>query len=508
MLVAGFHVPIRNCIWRWCILAAAALAGAGIWWATFTRHMWLPSFYDVPHLDTPKLLGVSEETMRAFALATGLELVLYGLAFVVARPLCSRLSAAAVLLLAVPITVPMILAYPGGAGDVYAYVAEADSVLQYHVNPFHLPVSAIPGHTLLPFLDFPNETTHYGPLWVAMAVGLRFLSGTGLLSALLVFKLAAVASLLAAAWLVFLTVRRTRPGAAVSAALLVAWNPLLIEEFAQNAHNDIVMALLVVLAFYLQARGNRRGAIAALIAACLVKYVAIVIIPLFLLADLREAGPWRKWALPVALDAVGAAVLTGAIVLALGLEGTVGILQKLSAWFTTSASAAAYYYLIPALSEPGAAAAVNLWVKVLFVAAYAVILLGLWRRPTSLAVASLWALVAFLAIATTWFQPWYVGWAIPVAALAFAAPAIGALGGMTAGGFMVHLVMGFAWRLDWHHGNLALLHAIGAAVMWLPVATGFALALFGSRWLKSERATTASADVPPQVLPGSEGRPR
>ncbi len=461
---------------RWTILAFASVGSAGVWWVTFTRVMWLPAFYDLPHLDVPKLLGLSTTSMTGFSLAVVAEILLYLLAFWAVLPLRSSRSGVLVLLLVVPIAIPLVLCYPGGAGDVYAYVAEADAVVRYHLNPFFVPVSAIPGNRLLPFLDYPNETTHYGPLWLVIGVVVRYLSGPNLLANLLAFKVVAVLCLLAVAWMVCQTLRRTRPEAAVPAALLIAWNPLLLFELSQNAHNDIAMTVFVALAFVLQSRGLSRWAIVALIAASLVKYTAAVLVPLFLLVDLHRAGPWRTWIVGAILDTAAALAVGSVLLVFLGFNGTFGILEKLSEWFTTSPSAVAYYWLLQSMPPQEAASLLSDLSKVIFAVIYLVVVMRLWRQPATLFTSSLWATAALLIVATSWFQPWYLTWAIPLAALSATPLSGAALVGMTLGGFLIDLIMGFAWRLGWNHGSLVAINAAGALGMWLPVA----LAMLGA----------------------------
>lgn len=455
---------------RWSLLVVVAVTSSAVWSITFTRFMWLPAFYDTPHLDTPKLLGVTTDSMLRFAFAAGAEALLYLLAVWAVRPMRTARSVAVILLLAIPIALPLVLSYPGGAADVYAYIAEADSVILYRANPFFVPVSAIPGHPLAPFLDYPNETTHYGPLWLVFGVILRSVSGANLLVTLLVFKIAAVLFLIAIAWLVYLTLRRTKPDTAVLAALLIAWNPLLLVELAENAHNDVAMMMFVALAFFLQSRGWHRGAIIALLAACLVKYVAAVLVPLFLLVDLDQAGPWRKWVLGVTLDALAALAFASALMISLGFAGTIGILQEMSGWFTTSASAVAYYWLRELLPLQEAASIISNSAKAVFALMYLGVVFRLWRKSTTLSSSSLWAIVALLIVGTSWFQPWYIAWAIPVAAIVATPLSYAVLIGMTLGGFLVDLIMGFVWRLGWNNGSLIAINAVGALGMWLPVA--------------------------------------
>jgi alpha-1,6-mannosyltransferase len=502
---AEAHSPLLHALIRWSLLVALAGASSVVWWVAFTRPMWLPTYYAVPKLDTPKLLGVTSSSMLGFTLAVGVECAFYLAAFWAVRPMRSTRATVAILLLAVSIALPLVLAYPGGAGDIYAYVAEADSILRFHANPFFVPVSAIPNHPLLPFLDYPNETTHYGPLWVAIGAVLRLVAGPSLLSGLLVFKIAAVGFLLAVGWLAYLTLRRAKPDIAVVAALLLAWNPLLIFELAENAHNDIAMMAFVALAIYFQSRDLRRLAISALLAACLVKYVAVVLLPLFLLVDLRQAGGGRRWMRDVVLDAIGYAAVVAALGVGLGLDGTVGILQKLTGWYTTSPSAALYYWLIQSMPPGDATNLLGNSSKTLFILLYLAVFVRLWRKPYALLDSSLLVVVALMLVATSWFQPWYVAWAIPLAALIATPVSWAVLIGMTAGGFLIHTIMGFAWRLEWNSGSLIAIHVAGTAGMWLPVAVLGAVVFTAFRHCR-DAAPDRTSPAPSETSRGSIGQ--
>jgi len=458
------------------VASLLAFLSALLYFADLAVPMWLPELYATPHLDTPKLLGVSETTMTRFTLVVITQFVIYLAVFRISVGLSSVRSAAMMVSLAGLAALPLLMMYPGGAGDVYAYIAEADSVLSYHANPFLTPVADIPGHPLLPFLDYPRETTHYGPLWLAIGVLLRLLSRGDLLAGIITFKVAALALLLASGWLVYLILRKDRQEAAIPGAVMVVWNPLLLFELAGNGHNDVAMAFLVVLAFYFYNRSSSRRAVTALLAAFLVKYTAIVLMPLFLLAMLRQAGSIRSWLAGAIIYGGGTAAIMAAVVSVTGLRGTLGVLDDQTRWFTTSPAATSYFWLVENgwMLGPEAARVVTRGGQMLFGALYLVEMLRLWFRPRSLAESSFRVVMLLLLLVVSWFQPWYVTWAIPLGTLAGAGGYYAAAIGLSFGGFMVHTVMGFAWRLEWNRGSLMVIHGAGAATTWAPAIAGSA----------------------------------
>ncbi len=72
-------------------------------------------------------------------------------------------------------------------------------------------------------------------------------------------------------------------------ALLYLWNPLVVVEFAQGAHVDALMALLVVLALSLLLARRYTWSAAALAFATLAKLIPLILLPVFI----RRWGVWR-----------------------------------------------------------------------------------------------------------------------------------------------------------------------------------------------------------------------
>ncbi len=210
--------------------------------------------------------------------------------------------------------------------------------------------------------------------------------------------------------LVRLLVRLRRPPAA---ALLYAWNPLVVKEFAGSGHVDALMVLLLTAALALLVAGRERAGYLALGLAILAKLAAAVLVPLFLL----RSRPRSWWVLPATL-AVGALPW---------LEGLGDLARGLAVYGRDWVFNPGPWLLLErALAAIGATASA-VWASALTKGAAAALAVGLawrWRRRPDAAgnhrgliEAAFWTL-AFLVLTHPAVMPWYVAWALPLAVLA------------------------------------------------------------------------------------------
>ena len=98
--------------------------------------------------------------------------------------------------------------------------------------------------------------------------------------------------------------RRGRP----AAALIYAWNPLVLKELAGSGHLDAVMIFFLVLSIHLLDRGRRAAGLAAYGLAVLTKATPILLAGLYL----RRTRP-RQWAALAATLAAGALPFLGSL---------------------------------------------------------------------------------------------------------------------------------------------------------------------------------------------------
>ena len=245
--------------------------------------------------------------------------------------------------------------------------------------------------------DWRGRTSVYGPAFTLAAEGDARVAGDSQRTATLLFRLLAVAGMIG---LVGATVAASR-GSAFAAAF-VGWNPLLALHFAGGGHNDAVMAAFVVAALAL--RGLPWEG-AAWVGAVAVKPIGAVFLPLRGLEALRR----RELARLAARVAVAAAAVAVVATLRYG-SAWLRLLSPLSNQLRQTSSLGLPYWLdrIGVPERPAREALVAL-----FVLFYAWLLREAWRggRPR------LARCAVALLLATSWLQPWYAVWAVPLAAV-------------------------------------------------------------------------------------------
>jgi len=214
---------------------------------------------------------------------------------------------------------PLVLAPPMFSRDVYSYLAQGALVGQgldaYGVGP-----AALGGDPLAAQVHplWMNTPAPYGPVFLGLAAAVVALTGTHLVIGVLGMRLVALASVAVLALAVpRLAVRyRVDPGRALWLGVL---NPLVLVHVVAGAHNDALMAALLVAGLLLAARGRLGWAVILVTLAALVKAPAAL--ALAYLAPLwagRIGGRWR-WAAGVGATATVAAGTVAVVTVGTGL---------------------------------------------------------------------------------------------------------------------------------------------------------------------------------------------
>ena len=206
---------------------------------------------------------------------------------------------------------PLVVGLPLGSRDVYSYLAQGQLALS-GLDPYTQGPAYLPG----PLLDAVSTTwwltpAPYGPGFLAVSEEVSRLSGGGVLAGVLVFRLLAVASVVALAVLV----RRLAQAVGADparATWLAVLNPLVLVHLVSGLHNEVLIVPLVLAGLAL-ALGRRPLLGAAVVAlAATVKVTAVVALPfvavLWVLRR-REGHAWTLLGAMVAVGAVGLAVL-------------------------------------------------------------------------------------------------------------------------------------------------------------------------------------------------------
>jgi hypothetical protein len=309
----------------------------------------------------------------------------------------------------------MSFVYPITAPDIYKYIAAGRILFHYHRNPMLTPPSAFPHDPILLLADgIRYSGAPYGPLGIlADSFPTLFTEGS-LLTNLLLLKLLFSVCVLADAYLAYRIVSRLSPRHAPGAAVLIAWNPLIVFQAGSGGHNDSIMLLLALFGFLAVAEGKlTEGPIFGMVSA-LVKYGTLSLVPLFVAHGAAHQPTARR---RLTYLASLLAILAAIAVLAYapfwqGLDTFRRSLQEEQAHqYSFSATLAT---LSARINTTDAATLIG---RLLFVPVFG---LALWlslRTVVDLVRGSALALLGFLALAASTVRPWYAMWPMMLAAI-------------------------------------------------------------------------------------------
>ncbi|MCC7104936.1 MAG: glycosyltransferase family 39 protein [Chloroflexi bacterium] len=477
------------------VIFAIGVALTALYSVEFASRFPLLPWWRSPLLDFSWFTGYSLAGQVRYVADFGVLFALYYLAYLLLR----RRPAAGPLWLVLAgqllMALPLILMYPIAANDVYDYVLYGRIELYSHGNPLAHPPSQYPGEPMTAYSYWPNEPSVYGPLWQALSARLTDLVDGQLPDGLFAFKIAALLAGLATTTVLWLCLRRARPRAAASGALLFAWNPLQLFETAGNAHNDALMALFLALA--LLALYQRRVSLGPLsfAAGLLTKITMAPLAPIVALAALCTGGTARRAVSHFALGCLLALGLT-LLLYAPYWEGrsSLPFLDR-GNWFTASPPTLLreLFRRWQAFEVAGRSAATLS--GLVFVAAAAWVVAHHWRARGCV---ETWTRVGYhvfflyLVLACLWWQPWYLITLLVLAALLPDRALHDRANLFCFGGLMSYPMFKYIWAVhqtDWQLDYFRIMAMSVVVIFTLPLAHVVATWLPRSapRWRSSDR---------------------
>jgi len=197
--------------------------------------------------------------------------------------------------------------------DPYAYATYGREVAVYGGDPYADEALIAEADPLLSHWTTGYVPSRYGPVWTLISTGIAMVAGEHVGLTLLLYRGVAIIAALAAGFVVYRSLLRLAPARAVAGAAFFLWNPLVVLEAGANAHNDVLLAAFLMLAFLLVLRGNRVLSMVPLVLAALVKVIALAAVPLFLAFLLRRLTTWKERGLMLARCAVFPMMAAGAL---------------------------------------------------------------------------------------------------------------------------------------------------------------------------------------------------
>ncbi|HSD84055.1 MAG TPA: glycosyltransferase family 39 protein, partial [Anaerolineae bacterium] len=194
------------------------------------------------------------------------------------------------------------LSYPLGAIDVFVYAVYTRGWALYGLNPLATAPAQYPASD--PWLGLAAEwidaPSPYGPVWQVLSLGAYYAGGGDFLRQVFALKISAIVAYLGCTILIYRLLQQIRSDWALAGTIAFAWNPLVLIEVAQNAHNDIVMIFFMLAAVWALTTPPRKhsplvydGLVCLFLAlSVLTKFITIVVVPFFLLVLLSRGQRW------------------------------------------------------------------------------------------------------------------------------------------------------------------------------------------------------------------------
>ena len=210
-----------------------------------------------------------------------LLMFLYYLGFLYAEKFTFKLLIAGYIIFSlILIITPFINSY-----DTYSYISHGRTLSIYHQNPYLFAPIDFPEDPFLKFAcpAWSRMTLIYGPLWSLFSAILSKIGGSFIYFTFSIYKLWAVIGSSLSLFLTYKISQLNYSSNLKKNFYLYAWNPFILIEFANNAHNDVWMIFFGLLAYYCYCRKKDALIIPLLLLAGMIKYIFWALIPIYLI---------------------------------------------------------------------------------------------------------------------------------------------------------------------------------------------------------------------------------
>jgi hypothetical protein len=333
----------------------------------------------------------------------------------------------------------LIFSYPQTAIDLFINAIRTRAWARYGMSPFITSPNSLPPAD--PWIGLAGEwvdiASPYGPIWEWLSLGAYYVAGGSFLGHLFAIKVVSALAYLGSACLLYWTLRLICPQWAVLGTAFFAWNPLVLFESVQNAHNDILMVFFMLAAIYafvrvMQGKSSKDSTLYAIIfilsfaASILVKFVSLMVLPFFVLALALRKSTWPQRILSL--------VFYGIAILGLSVLIMWSYWPGVEDWAVLEVGSGAgrsVMALLILLLRPimGTNLAFDIIKGIIYIGLVFLFLWCLWRvwcqgREGSLGAqikAPIWAgytfFFGYVLFGASTFHAWYFLWCLPLAAM-------------------------------------------------------------------------------------------
>jgi hypothetical protein len=290
------------------LLKFSAILSGLIYLLIFTLPFPLTKFYaTIPPVDYTKLTGYSAAGFWRYLVGLTALFGLYIWAIRLTAPTNSIIGGRFIFIPGAVFAAILLFSYPITAIDMFVYAILSRGWALYNLQPFATTPEAWPTSDLWLGLaaEWIDVASPYGVVWEALSLGAFYAGGGNFLAQLFALKIIGLLAYLGCAWLVHKILSDVQPKWAITGTLAFAWNPLVLFESVQNAHNDIVMVFFMLAAVwvFIQLKpplfGVKKRTFSLLVClllafSILVKLMTVIIVPFFLLVLTFRYPTWPR----------------------------------------------------------------------------------------------------------------------------------------------------------------------------------------------------------------------
>jgi hypothetical protein len=364
----------------------------------------------------------TEEIKLYFLIISTLQIILYYFLLKLFKN-NSGINFKVLLLLALLAAAIFFILPPQGAVDINNNIFFTKIFSDYGVNPYLHPIKEFPNDVLFPETNrWWKGVTPYGPAWSLLSLVPYKLSGPLLAQKIFSFRAFNLLFWGITGYLIFLILKKTKPNLAPLATIAYLFNPLILFEAVNNAHNDLIFIFFILLAIYFYLNNKKSLVIPFLTISVLIKYVSLLIIPFFLWSLWRDKQTRKKHLL---IGIFLSLIVTLLILWPFSFDWRAMLLSLKN---QTTILHNPYYLslgpivLFTILSYLGQSFEITKFLSFgLSTSGYVFLLINFLKKEAPIA-ATFWTLALLLLTATFWLQPWYFLWLIPLIILKMEKP--------------------------------------------------------------------------------------
>lgn len=177
----------------------------------------------------------------------------------------------------------LLFSYSAFSHDLFNYMFDARIVTTYAQNPYVRSALDFPGDLWIRFMHWTHRTYPYGPVWLLLTLPFSILGFGKFVLTLFAFKLMFTIFHLGNVYLIYKILKKTTPKLSLLGTAVYAFNPVVLIESLVSPHNEVVMLFFLLWAIYfITCENNKLAAIFNLLLSAGIKFVTIILLPIFL----------------------------------------------------------------------------------------------------------------------------------------------------------------------------------------------------------------------------------